>query len=92
VNADLDALDRGVIEAGQLAAQALSRAAALEGAVAALEDEAALAGAAVAALEAKVAKLFEVDSIMRRVDAPEPVLAAAERKTARRTRHLKAVK
>jgi hypothetical protein len=28
--ADLDALDRGVIEAGQLAAQALSRIAALE--------------------------------------------------------------
>jgi hypothetical protein len=30
VSADLDALDRGVIEAGQLAAEALSRVAALE--------------------------------------------------------------
>ena len=67
----LDALDRGVIEAGQLAAEALSR---------------------VAALEAKVAKLYEVDSIMRRVDAPQPVLAAAGRQAARRTRHLKVVK
>ena len=67
----LDALDRGVVEAGQLAAEALSR---------------------VAALEAKVAKLYEVDSIMRRVDAPQPVLAAAGRQAARRTRHLKVVK
>jgi hypothetical protein len=72
VSADgLDALDRGVVEAGQLAAEALSR---------------------VAALEAKVAKLYEVDSIMRRVDAPQPVLAAAGRQAARRTRHLKVVK
>jgi hypothetical protein len=69
--ADLDALDRGVIEAGQLAAEALSR---------------------IAALEATVAKLYEVDSIMRRADAPQPVLAAAERKTTHRTRHLKTVK
>ncbi len=69
--ADLDALDRGVIEAGQLAAEALSR---------------------IAALEATVAKLYEVDSIMRRADAPQPMLAAAERQAARRTRHLKTVK
>jgi hypothetical protein len=68
--ADLDALDRGVIEAGQLAAEALSR---------------------ITALEATVAKLYEVDSIMRRADAPQPVLAAAERKAARRARHLKVV-
>jgi hypothetical protein len=68
--ADLGALDRGVIEAGQLAAEALSR---------------------VAALEATVAQLREIDSIMRRADAPEPVLAAAERRAARRTRHLKAI-
>jgi hypothetical protein len=69
VSADLDALDRGVIEAGQLAAEALSR---------------------IAALEATVAKLYEVDSIMRRADAPQPVLAAAERKAAR-PKHLKVI-
>jgi hypothetical protein len=69
--ADLDALDRGVIEAGQLAAEALSR---------------------IAVLERQVAKLYEVDSVMRRADAPQPVLAAAERQAARRTRHLKTVK
>jgi hypothetical protein len=68
--ADLDALDRGVIEAGQLAAEALSR---------------------IAALEATVAQLREIDSIMRRADAGPPVLAAAERKAARRTRHLKVI-
>jgi hypothetical protein len=38
--ADLDALDRGVIEAGQLAAQALSRIAALEAQVADLARQA----------------------------------------------------
>jgi hypothetical protein len=69
--ADLDALDRGVVEAGMVAAEALSR---------------------IAALEATVAKLYELDSIMRRVDAPQPVVAAAERRAARRTRHLKTVK
>jgi hypothetical protein len=37
VSADLDALDRGVIETGQLAAEALSRVAALEARVKALE-------------------------------------------------------
>jgi len=29
---------------------------------------------------------------MRRADAPQPMLAAAERQAARRTRHLKTVK
>jgi len=38
IAADLDALDRGVIEAGQLAAQALSRIAALEAEVAVLRE------------------------------------------------------
>jgi hypothetical protein len=37
VSADLDALDRGVIEAGLVAAEALARVAALERQVAALE-------------------------------------------------------
>jgi hypothetical protein len=40
--ADLDALDRGVLEAGQLAAQALSRIAALEAQVADLARQAGL--------------------------------------------------
>jgi hypothetical protein len=68
--ADLDALDRGVIEAGLAAAEALSR---------------------IAALEATVARLAEVDSIMRRADADPPVLAAAGRQAARRTRHLRRI-
>jgi hypothetical protein len=65
---DLDALDRGVIEAGQLAAEALSR---------------------IAVLEAQVAKLAELDAIMRRADAPAGAVRAAERKAARR--HLTAI-
>jgi hypothetical protein len=39
VSADLDALDRGVIEAGQLAAQALARIEALEAEVAGLRKQ-----------------------------------------------------
>jgi hypothetical protein len=66
--ADLDALDRGVIEAGLAAAEALSR---------------------IAALEAQVAQLAELDSIMRRVDAPAGAIRVAERRVARR--HLKAI-
>jgi hypothetical protein len=44
VSADIDALDRGVIEAGLTAAEALSRVAALERQVAALSRALALAG------------------------------------------------
>jgi hypothetical protein len=46
VSADLDALDRGVIEAGVTAAEALSRVAALEGYVAALSRAIELVGVA----------------------------------------------
>jgi hypothetical protein len=70
VNADLDALDRGVIEAGGMAAEALAR---------------------IAALEATVAQLREIDAIMRRADADPPVLAAAERRAARSSRHLQVI-
>jgi hypothetical protein len=46
--------------------------------------------ATAAQLTDRLAKLYEVDSIMRRAEAPQPVVAAAERKAARS--HLTAVK
>jgi hypothetical protein len=67
VSADLDALDRGVIEAGQLAAQALSRVAALE--------------ATVAQLAKHVEQMATVESIIRRADSgvPQPPPRRPER-------------
>lgn len=63
MSADLDALDRGVVEVEQMAAEALSR---------------------IAVLEAQVVRLAELDSIMRRADAPAGAVQAAERRVARR--------
>jgi hypothetical protein len=75
--ADLDALDRGLLAVGQTADEAMSRVVALE--------------AAVADLAKRVDVMTSVEAIMRRADTPQPVLAAAERKATRRTRHLKAI-
>jgi hypothetical protein len=77
VSADLDALDRGVIEAGQLAAEALSRVCALE--------------AEVARLTQRVEMATSAEAVMRRANLPEPVVAAAGRQARRRSRHLKRV-
>jgi hypothetical protein len=77
VNADgLDALDRGVIEAGQLAAQALSRVAALE--------------AEVGQLRKWVEQATTAEQILRNAGMPEPIRAIAERKAAHS--HLKVIK
>jgi hypothetical protein len=46
----------------------------------------------VAKLARKVDQLAEVDAIMRGVDAPDGARQAAERRVARRSRHLQAVK
>jgi hypothetical protein len=62
VSADLDALDRGVIETGQLAAQALSRIEALEATVRALSER----------LEAAT----RAEAILARAEAPSPEAAA----------------
>ena len=67
IAADLDALDRGVIEAGQLAAEALSRIAALE--------------ATVAELAKHMDQLFTAESIIRRAEfgLPQPPPRRPER-------------
>jgi hypothetical protein len=48
--------------------------------------------AEVAKLARKVDQLAEVDAIMRGVDAPDGAREVAERRVARRSRHLQAVK
>jgi hypothetical protein len=58
--ADLDALDRGVIEAGVTAAEALARVAVLE--------------ATVAQLARRVEQATTAEQIIRRAGLPEPVL------------------
>jgi hypothetical protein len=79
--ADLDALDRGVVEAGLLAAEALSRISALE--------------AAMETLTRQFEQITRAEAILRRAGMPEPILAAADRKAERqvrrRSRHLKAI-
>jgi len=66
MSADLDALDRGVIEAGQLAAEAMSRICALE--------------AQVAELARHMEQLFTAEAIIRRAEfgLPQPPPRAAE--------------
>jgi hypothetical protein len=67
MSADLDALDRGVIEAGLVAAEALSRVAALE--------------AQVAELARHLDQLFTAESIIRRAEfgLPQPPPRRPER-------------
>jgi hypothetical protein len=68
VSAGLDALDRGVIEAGLAAAEALSRVAALE--------------AEVAGLRRQLAAVSEVESIVRRAFAGRRVAPQPRRLSA----------
>jgi hypothetical protein len=81
VSADLDALDHGVVEAGQLAAEALSRICALE--------------AQVEQLIRRVEVTTSAEALMRRASLPEPMVDAidrqAERQVRHRSRHLKAI-
>jgi hypothetical protein len=67
VSADLDALDHGVIEAGQLAAQAMARICALE--------------AQVAELATHLERLFTAEAIIRRAEfgLPQPPPRRPER-------------